>query len=102
MTPGDKIAIFVFAGLVVMAIAGAVFVMMLNRREPNSPPRRSGKGWELLVEEAQTQALTCLEQTNQAILAMRRSAELAQRLQLENARLQAELAAKDTPEQPTS
>ena len=99
MTYGDLVGLGVFAGCVAL-IAGCVTIaVMIRRRQQGPPPRRSGKGWELLVEEAQTQALTCLEQTNQAILAMRRSAELVQKLQLENARLQAELAQKDTQPQ---
>ena len=87
----------VLAGVI---IAGGLWITICVERKratTDTPP--SGKGWEILVEEAQAvarRAVEDLQLANTAIRVQRR--EIAE-LKFENIRLQAELAEKDIHQQ---
>ena len=93
------VALWVVIAMTFACLFGFVLARKIYGKTTLTAP--SGKGWEVLTEEAQAQALACLAQTDKAIAVMRQYQEVIQRLQLENARLQAELTEKDIPHNET-
>jgi hypothetical protein len=84
--------------LIAMAFSCAFgFVLAGKISKPSTLIKPSGKGWEILVEEAQAvtrRAVEDLQLANTTIRVQRR--EIAE-LKFENIRLQAELTEKDIP-----
>ena len=84
-------------GYILIIIGGLWITTYVERRRSATVTPPSGKGWEILVEEAQAvarRAVEDLQLANTAIRVQRR--EIAE-LKFENIRLQAELAEKDMP-----